>query len=89
MEYYRIVLYRMKLPNEIINRIFLYNSHPVADLMRIKIDECKDHYEHYKVVLVYQMNECLDDSDVCLTFDEYWIYFTGFSNSIKKLNLDF
>ena len=68
----------MKLPNEIINRIFLYNSHPVADLMRIEINECKDHYEHYKL-LVKQMNES-DDYDVCLEFDEYWKYYIVFSH---------
>ena len=62
--------------------------------MRIKINECKDHYEHYKL-LVYQMNEHFDDSDepddydVCLEFDEYWKYYIGFSHSIKNLNLDF
>ena len=34
----------MEIPNEIINKILRFNSHPVSDVMRSEINRWKEHY---------------------------------------------
>ena len=34
----------MEIPNEIINKILRFNSHPVSDVMRNEINRWKEHY---------------------------------------------
>ena len=34
----------MNLPEHIINKIMLYVSHPVADIMRLEVESCLEHY---------------------------------------------
>ena len=38
-----------KLPNEVINKIMLFNSHPVADLIKEVVEGLRDELDYYNL----------------------------------------
>ena len=64
--------YLKLLPENVINKIFVFNSHPVADLMREAIDKFVDDNDDHTIYSDLTMFSCL-------YFEEYY-----FNNHCKK-----
>ena len=53
------------LPEEIINKIMIFNSHPVADLFKKELEEeLEDHYRILREGPGGETNWCADDDDL-------------------------
>ena len=71
-----------KLPNEIINQILLFNSHPVADLLRPIITTT----ERYQTLSINGKIKCIDNCEDIEISKQYEIDVIG--NSIRtRLNV--
>ena len=58
----------MEIPNEIMKKIMLFNSHPAADLMRCEINRWREHYgrvqkQREEFNKKYNVSNDSDDSD--------------------------
>ena len=53
----------MEIPNEIMKKIMLFNSHPAADLMRCEINRWKEHYDRVQKQREEFNKKLLDDYD--------------------------
>ena len=58
----------MEIPNEIMNKIMSFNSHPAADVMRCEINRWREHYERVQKQREefnkkYNVSNDSDDSD--------------------------
>ena len=57
--------YLEMLPEHIVNKIILYNSHPVADLFKQELEEeLEDHYRILREGPDGETNWCADDDDL-------------------------
>ena len=53
------------LPKEIINKIMIFNSHPLADLFKKELDdELGDHYRILREGPAAEANWCADDNEL-------------------------
>lgn len=60
------------LPKEIINKIMIFNSHPIADLFKKELEEeLEDHYRILGSGPSYETNWCSDDDNL-FAYQHLW-----------------